>query len=59
MDKLQIKLIDWVINVATEEQLEGIELLVARNNDIPHGLELVVGKREYQQFIKEIKEQED
>ena len=49
--KLQIKLIDWVINVATEEQLEGMELLVARNNDIVYGLELVVGPKEYKQFI--------
>lgn len=57
MDReLQMKIIDWIVNDATEEQLEGIEQL-AMYCDIPRGLELIVGEDEYQEFIKEIKEE--
>lgn len=55
--ELQMKIIDWVVNDATEEQLEGIEQL-AMYCDIPNGLELIVGEDEYQEFIKEIKNEE-
>lgn len=58
MDReLQMKIIDWIVNDATEEQLEGIEQLTMYC-DIPRGIELIVGEYEYQEFIKEIKDEE-
>ena len=52
---LQIKLINWIANDATEEQLEGlVELLF--DGDIFYGLEKLCDKEQFQEFLKEIRE---
>lgn len=53
--EIQIKLINWIANEATEEQLEGLEDLLF-NCDIVYGLERIIGRAEYQDFIKDIRE---
>lgn len=51
---LQIKLINWIANDATEEQLEGLwELLVV--GDTMYGLELIFGKKDFQEWLDELK----
>ena len=58
MDKaeIQIKLINWIANEATEEQIEGLEELLFYC-DITRGIELIMGRAEYQEFIKAILEE--
>lgn len=52
---LQIKLINWIANDATEEQLEGLwELLVV--GDTMYGLELIFGKKDFQEWLEEFKQ---
>lgn len=60
MDKaeIQIKLINWIANEASEEQLEGLEDLLF-NCDIVYGLERIIGRAEYQDFIKEALEEQE
>lgn len=51
MDK-RIELIDWLINEATEEQIEGLkEFLI--NNDVNYGMELILGGKEFDNYINE------
>lgn len=53
---LQIKLINWIANEATEEQLEGLwELLVV--GDTIYGLELIFGKKDFQEWFEELKKE--
>ena len=53
---LQIKLINWIANDATEEQLEGLwELLVV--GDTIYGLELIFGKKDFQEWFEELKKE--
>lgn len=53
---LQIKLINWIANEATEEQLEGLwELLVV--GDTMYGLELIFGKKDFQEWFEELKKE--
>lgn len=53
---LQIKLINWIANDATEEQLEGLwELLVV--GDTMYGLELIFGKKDFQEWFEELKKE--
>lgn len=53
--KLQIKIINWIANEATEEQLEGlVELLF--DQDIFYGLEKLCDKEQFQEFLKDIRE---
>lgn len=52
---LQIKIINWIANEATEEQLEGlVELLF--DGDIFYGLEKLCDKEQFQEFLKDIRE---
>ena len=54
--ELQVKIIDWVINDATEQQLDGlIELLVV--GDTMYGLELIFGKQDFQEWFEELKKE--
>ena len=53
---LQIKLINWIANDATEEQLEGLwELLVV--GDTMYGLELIFGKKDFQEWFEELEKE--
>ena len=56
MDKIKMRIIDWLVNDASEEQLEGLEDLLF-NCDITYGLERIIGRAEYQDFIKEALEE--
>lgn len=52
---LQIKIINWIASEATEEQLEGlVELLF--DGDIFYGLEKLCDKQDFQEFLKDIRE---
>lgn len=56
MDKIKMRIIDWLVNDASEEQIEGLEDLLF-NGDIAYGLERIIGRAEYQDFIKEALEE--
>lgn len=56
MDKIKMRIIDWLVNDASEEQIEGLEDLLF-NSDIAYGLERIIGRAEYQDFIKEALEE--
>lgn len=58
MDKIKMRIIDWLVKEATEEQLEGLEKLLFYC-DITRGLELIIGKAEYKEFIKAILEEQE
>lgn len=58
MDKIKMRIIDWLVNDATEEQIEGLEELLFYC-DITRGIELIIGKAEYQEFIKAALEEQD
>lgn len=51
MEKTKLKLIDFIINEASEEQIEGLEELLI-NNDINYGLEKILGGRNFDLYLK-------
>lgn len=54
--EVQIKLIDWIVNEATEQQLEGLEQLLVYG-DTMYGLELIFGKKDFQEWFEELKKE--
>lgn len=58
MDKIKMRIIDWLVNDASEEQIEGLEELLFYC-DIPRGIELIMGRAEYQEFIKAALEEKE
>ena len=54
MTDIKIKLIEWVINEATDEQLDGLDELI-NYGDIMAGLEGLLGRGDAEDFIDEIK----
>lgn len=56
MKEQKLQLIEFLINEATEEQLQGLEELLI-NNDINYGLELILGKKAFNNYLDEIKEE--
>ena len=55
MDKIKMRIIDWLVNDASEEQIEGlVELLF--DGDIFYGLEKLCDKEQFQEFLKDIRE---
>lgn len=58
MDEIKMRIIDWLVNDASEEQIEGLEDLLF-NCDIVYGLERIIGRAEYQDFINEVLEEKE
>lgn len=54
MNDTKIKLIEWLINEATDEQLDGLDELI-NYGDIMAGLEGLLGEGDASDFIDEIK----
>lgn len=46
----KLKLIKFIINKASEEQIEGLKELLL-NNDINYGLESILGGKEFDNYI--------
>lgn len=51
MEATKLKLIEFIINEASEEQIEGLEELLIKN-DINYGMELILGGKEFDEYLK-------
>lgn len=51
MEATKLKLIEFIINEASEEQIEGLEELLI-NNDINYGMEKILGGRDFDLYLK-------
>lgn len=51
MEATKLKLIEFIINEASEEQIEGLEELLIKN-DINYGMELILGGKEFDSYLK-------